>query len=190
MSQPQTTGVRGNLPAALNSMAHEPSQYLIFGLADESFAIAILHIKEIMEYGSLTEVPMMPEAVRGVINLRGAVVPVIDLAARFGKPATAVGRRTCIVIVEMEQDGERHDVGLIVDAVNEVIEIPAVEIEPPPSFGAKIHTDFIAGMGKVNGHFVIILDVGEVLSLEEIAAVHGVDKGEIGTAPLAPPAVS
>lgn len=150
----------------------DQSQYLIFTLGGESFAIGILAIKEIIEYGSLTEVPMMPAAVRGVINLRGAVVPVIDLSARFGRSLTVVGRRTCIVIVELEQDGERADVGVIVDAVNEVIEIGAADIEPAPSFGAKIRTEFIAGMGKLNGRFVIILDVGKVLALADIEMVY------------------
>lgn len=146
-------------------------QYLIFALGGEVFAIGILAIKEIIEYGQLTEVPMMPSVVRGVINLRGAVVPVIDLAARFGGARTTIGRRTCIVIVELEQDGERHDVGVIVDAVNEVIEIPRAEIEPAPAFGARLRTDFIAGMGKLGGRFVIILDVAKVLSLDDIASL-------------------
>lgn len=158
-------------------------QYLTFQLAGEMYALRILNVKEIIEYGSLTEVPMMPEAVRGVINLRGAVVPVIDLSARFGRQPTVVGRRTCIVIVELDQNGERADVGLIVDAVNEVIDINAGEIEPAPSFGAKIRTDFIGGMGKVNGQFVTILDVGKVLSLEDLEILHAVDEGDTGTGP-------
>lgn len=136
--------------------------------------MGILAIREIIEYGSLTEVPMMPKAVRGVINLRGAVVPVIDLGARFGHERTAVGRRTCTVIVEMEQDAERQDVGIIVDTVNEVIEIPRGEIEPPPAFGAMIRSDFIAGMGKVAGSFVIILDVERILCLDELASISGI----------------
>jgi purine-binding chemotaxis protein CheW len=133
------------------------------------FAIGILNIKEIIEYGSLTEVPMMPEFIRGVINLRGAVVPVVDLAARFGRKRTEVTRRTCIVIIEVETDDEKHDVGLVVDSVSEVLEIAAGEIEPAPSFGTKIRADFIHGMGKVNGKFVIILSVNDVLSLDDLA---------------------
>lgn len=148
----------------------EQEQHLIFRLGSESFAIGILSVKEILEYGSLTAVPMMPAVVRGVINLRGTVVPVVDLSCRFGRPQTEVGRRTCIVIVELVQDGECHDVGVIVDAVNEVIDIPRGEIQPAPSFGARVRTDFIAGMGRVAGHFVIILDLGKVLALDEIAA--------------------
>ena len=151
--------------------AAEPSQYLTFMLGGEVFAIGILKIKEIIEYDSLTEVPMMPACIRGVINLRGAVVPVMDLSARFGKPATAITKRTCIVIVEIEADGERQDVGVTVDAVNEVLEIPPSEIEPAPSFGANIRTDFIHGMGKLNGKFVIILDANHVLSVEDVATI-------------------
>ena len=144
-------------------------QYLTFLLGGEMFAIGILNIKEIIEYGSLTEVPMMPEFIRGVINLRGAVVPVVDLSARFGRKRTDITRRTCIVIIEVETDGEKHDVGVVVDSVSEVLEIPAGEIEPAPSFGAKIRADFIQGMGKVNGKFVIILSVNNVLSLDDLA---------------------
>jgi purine-binding chemotaxis protein CheW len=109
--------------------------------------------------------------VRGVINLRGAVVPVMDLAARFGRPSAEITRRTCIVIVEIESENDRHDVGVIVDTVNEVMEIPASEVEPAPSFGAKIRRDFIHGMGKVGGKFVVILDTNHVLSVEEVAAM-------------------
>jgi purine-binding chemotaxis protein CheW len=168
-----------HLPAIRDTS--EQGQYLIFTVCGEAFAIDILHVKEIIEYGQLTEVPMMPDVVRGVINLRGAVVPVIDLSARFGRAPTQVARRTCIVIVELEQAGERHDVGIIVDAVNEVMEIPAAEIEPPPSFGTQLRTDFIAGMGKLNGKFVIVLKADQVLSLEELLleAAHSEPAGPI-----------
>jgi len=149
-------------------------QYLVFTLNGEVFAIDILQIREIIEFGTLTEVPMMPETIRGVINLRGAVVPVIDLSARFGRGPSAVARRTCIVIVEVLTDGTRQTLGVMVDAVNEVLEIPQEETEPPPAFGARIRTDFIAGMGKVNGRFVVILDVGRVFSLDELASIGGV----------------
>ncbi|MBI4985423.1 MAG: purine-binding chemotaxis protein CheW [Rhodocyclales bacterium] len=149
----------------------EANQYLTFTLGGEMFAVGILNVKEIIEYGSLTEIPMMPIFIRGVINLRGAVVPVIDLAARFGGKTTAIGRRTCIVIVELQQEEGHHDVGIMVDAVSEVLEIPGKEIEPPPAFGARIRTDFIAGMGKVNQKFVIILDIMRVLSVDEMATI-------------------
>ncbi|GAB3363793.1 MULTISPECIES: chemotaxis protein CheW [Giesbergeria] len=151
--------------------AQENQQYLTFLLNGEPFAIGILCIKEIIEYNGLTEVPMMPDCIRGVINLRGAVLPVLDLAVRFGKKPGAVSKKTCIVIVEVKTADESHDMGVVVDAVNAVLEIPRSEIEPPPAFGAKIRTDFIEGMGKVNGHFVILLNVNEVLSIDEIGSM-------------------
>ena len=160
---------KSRAPVAAVAVDNAPQQYLTFTLGGEMFAVAILNVKEIIEYGSVTEIPMMPPFIRGVINLRGAVVPVIDLSCRFGGKSTSVARRTCIIIIELEQDEQKHDIGVMVDAVSEVLEIARSEIEPPPAFGAKIRTDFISGMGKVNGRFVIILDVGRVLSVEEIS---------------------
>ncbi|MCB4361965.1 chemotaxis protein CheW [Quatrionicoccus australiensis] len=168
----------------LATSADSPSQYLTFTLGGEMFAVGILNVKEIIEYGSLTEIPMMPAFIRGVINLRGSVVPVIDLTARFGGQQTVIGKRTCIVIVEIQDEDTRHDIGVIVDAVSEVLEIPSSEIEPPPSFGARIRADFIFGMGKVAGKFVILLNLENVLSVEEIASLTGVEKlaGDSGIA--------
>ncbi|MBL8489817.1 MAG: purine-binding chemotaxis protein CheW [Rhodocyclaceae bacterium] len=169
----------GGKVASAASAASEALQYLTFSLGGEMYAVGILNVKEIIEYGTLTEIPMMPAFIRGVINLRGAVVPVIDLAARFGGTPTQVGRRTCIVIIELsdsEDGGARHDMGIIVDAVSEVLEIPGGEIEPPPAFGARIRTDFIDGMGKVDGRFVVILNIRQVLSVDEMAALAEVGK--------------
>jgi len=148
--------------------AEQTQQYLTFVLATEVFAMGILAIKEIIEYGNLTEVPMMPNYVRGVINLRGAVVPVIDLSVRFGKPRSPVSKRTCIVIIEVVAHGERHVLGIVVDAVNAVLDIVSSEIEPPPAFGTSIRMDFIQGMGKVNGKLVILLDVDHFLAVDEM----------------------
>ncbi|AXS79357.1 chemotaxis protein CheW [Dechloromonas sp. HYN0024] len=167
--------VKANPKANAVAVAEAPAQYLTFSLSGEMFGLGILNVKEIIEYGNLTEIPMMPNFIRGVINLRGSVVPVIDLAARFGGQPTAVGRRTCIVIVEVPDEDNRHDIGIIVDAVSEVLEIPGSEIEPPPSFGARIRADFIFGMGKVAGKFVILLNIDKVLSVEEIAMLTGKD---------------
>ncbi len=147
-----------------------PTQYLTFTLGGEAFAIGILAIKEIIEYRPPTAVPMAPPAVCGVINLRGAVVPVMDPRVRFGQTPSSVGKRTCIVIVEVAQHEERQVVGVLVDAVNEVLEIPAADIEPPPSFGARIRVDFIAGIGKVRGNFVVLLDADRVLAGDEALA--------------------
>ncbi|MBC7701483.1 chemotaxis protein CheW [Aquabacterium sp.] len=147
----------------------ETTQYLTFMLASEQFALGILAIKEIIEYNSLTVVPMMPPCVRGVINLRGAVVPVMDLLARFGRPSSETTKRTCIVIVETqtaEQDSQV--IGVLVDAVNEVLDIVPTDIEAAPAFGARIRTDFIHGMGKVKGKFVILLNANHVLSIDEV----------------------
>ena len=171
--------VQANHPPASNvaTTTAERTQYLTFMLGGETFAIGILAIKEIIEYGNLTEVPMMPQCIRGVINLRGAVVPVMDLSARFGKEAREVTKRTCIVIVEIEAHGEQQVVGVIVDAVNAVIEIAASEIEPPPTFGARIPSDFIEGMGKINDRFVILLNANRVLSADEMDALAKTDAG-------------
>jgi len=163
--------------AAVVAADTAPQQYLTFTLGGEMFAVAILNVKEIIEYGTVTEIPMMPGFIRGVINLRGAVVPVIDLSCRFGGKATEVARRTCIVIVEMTEGDTKQDIGVMVDAVSEVLEIAQADIEPAPTFGAKIRTDFISGMGKVNGKFVILLDVARVLSVEEIAALTQIADG-------------
>ena len=152
-----------------------PSQYLTFSLGGEMFAVGILNVKEIIEYGHLTEIPMMPAFIRGVINLRGSVVPVIDLSARFGGKSAEAGRRTCIVIVEVSDGENNHDIGIMVDAVSEVLDIPGSEIEPPPSFGTRANAEFIEGMAQVNGRFVILLDIARVLSIEEMAAIKTAD---------------
>ncbi len=145
------------------------SLFLTFRVAGEVYGVGILATKEILEYGELTRVPMVPGFILGVINVRGSVVPVIDLALRLGREKGTRNKRTCIVIIEVECDGQVIDIGIVVDAVNEVLEIPADEIEPTPTFGAKIRADFIRGMGKVNEKFIILLDVERVLSIEELS---------------------
>lgn len=164
---------------------NEQSQFLTFTLRKETFAIGILHIKEILEYGQLTTVPMMPVYIRGVINLRGAVVPVVDLHARFGDKPSEITKRTCIVIIEVSTEEGEQDIGVVVDSVTEVLDIPQKEIEPAPSFGARIRTDFIYGMGKICGEFVIILNVDRVLSVDELAAL-----SEIGSSSASVPSPS
>jgi purine-binding chemotaxis protein CheW len=159
------------------SAESEQTQYLTFMLGAEVFALGILAVKEIIEYDSITVVPMMPDCIRGVINLRGAVVPVMDLSVRFGRQAAAVTKRTCIVIVEARLEDEQHVIGVVVDAVNAVMDIPAADIEPAPTFGAKIRSDFIQGMGKINGKFIILLDANQVLSIEEIGALSQLTEG-------------
>ena len=148
-----------------------PAQYLTFTLGEEVFAMDIRTVREIIQYGPMTPVPLMPAFVRGVINLRGAVVPVIDLKARFGQPAAAVGKKTCIVIFDAVRQDERVELGLLVDAVSEVIDIPPSQVEPPPSFGTAVRRDFIRGMGKVASRFVIILEPDKALDVDEMASL-------------------
>jgi purine-binding chemotaxis protein CheW len=155
-----------------DTSAEQQQQYLTFRLGEESYALGLLSVKEIIEYGGVTQVPMMPGFVRGVINLRGRVVPVIDLANRLRSESAAVTRRTCIVIVEVTNDGEAQDMGIIVDAVSQVVDIPPQSVEPGPSFGAKLRADFIAGMGKLDDGFVIMLDIDRVLAGEDMVAVN------------------
>jgi len=157
-------------------------RYLTFTLGGEVFALDILQISEIIEFRALTVVPMMPAFIRGVINLRGRVLPVVDLAARFGQAATAVGRRTSIIVVETHDgvDGEpsaaaaesgnvRQGTGIMVDAVNKVVHLGAEDIEPPPAFGVGIRTDFIGGMAKHEDGFIVVLDIEKVLAVDDMA---------------------
>jgi purine-binding chemotaxis protein CheW len=146
-------------------------QYLAFTLGGETFAMDIRSIREVIQFGGITEVPLMPPFIRGVINLRGSVVPVIDLFVRFGRPACAVAHRTCIVILELAQGDSTAELGVMVDNVSEVLSIAASEVEPAPAFGSDIRADFIAGVAKVGERFVILLDVNHVLSVEEMAAI-------------------
>ena len=148
--------------------AVEQSQYLTFYLAGEEYAIGILQVKEILEYDTLPKVPQTPPSIRGVINLRGSVVPVVDLAAKFGLPPSPVSKRTCIVIVEVDFDGQRTVMGVLADAVSQVMDLTPADIEAPPAFGTAVRVDYLQGMGKVGKKFVLILDVDRVLSAPEL----------------------
>lgn len=147
------------------------AQYLTFVLADEFYAMDICTVREIIQPVAMTPVPLMPVFVRGVINLRGAVVPVIDLQARLGKAPAILGKKTCIVIFQTAFEGCTIELGLQVDSVNEVIDIPAHDIEPPPPFGSSIEREFIQGMGKVAGRFLIILEPAKALDIEVMASM-------------------
>lgn len=166
MNDPNSLITDSHTGASASDNTH---QYLTFTVGNEMFAVGILNVKEIIEFGNITEIPMMPSFIRGVINLRGAVVPVIDLGARLNNAISSVQRRTCIVIIEIQQDSGKYDIGVMVDTVSEVLEIPYAHIEPPPAFGARIRADFIAGMGKIAGKFVILLAIHRVLSVDEMA---------------------
>jgi purine-binding chemotaxis protein CheW len=158
--------------------AAQGQQYLTFLVGTELFAIGIVDIKEIIEYRAPTSVPMMPSYLRGVINLRGRVVPVVDLLVRFGRESTEVSRRTCIVILEIYHNDEQQYLGIVVDAVKAVLDIADADVEPPPSFGARLHSDFVSGMGKIGEEFVIILDIEHVLSIDELSMLSGFDDAE------------
>ncbi len=145
-----------------------PTQYLTFFLGEELFAIDIRTVREIIQHAAMTVVPMTPNFVRGVINLRGAVVPVIDLQSRFGRIQMVVGKKTCVVILDATQDGEKTELGLMVDAVSEVIEIAANDIELPPHFGGSIQREYIRGMGKVKGEFIVILEPTRALNIDDM----------------------
>ena len=146
-------------------------QYLTFSLGDEVFAMDIRTVREIIQHASMTVVPLMPGFVRGVINLRGAVVPVIDLQSRFGRGEAVVGKKTCTIVFDASRDGEKMELGLLVDAVSEVIEIAPASIEAPPQFGTSIQRDFIRGMGRVNSAFIVILDPERALNVDDMAAL-------------------
>ena len=154
----------------------ETTQYLTFFAADERYAIDILDVKEIVEIAQMTRVPMTPDYIRGVINLRGSVVPVIDLAVRLGKAGSEVTKRSCIVLVEIESRGEWQQIGMLVDEVNEILEIPESHLQPAPDFGTDIRTDFIRAMGRVDDIFLILLEVGNVLSLQELSQIAAIAK--------------
>ena len=154
------------------------TQYLTFTLADEVFAVDVARVREILEITSITKVPQTPEFMRGVINLRGSVVPVIDMRLKFGMDETERTVNTCIIVVEVQMDGETIILGSLADSVQEVIEMEPDQIEAAPHIGTHLNTDFIKGMGKPDGRFVIILDIDKVFSSVELVAVQGQDSAE------------
>jgi purine-binding chemotaxis protein CheW len=157
-------------------------QYLSFTLAGSDYAVGILQVREILQYEAVTRIPSVPPSIRGVINLRGAVVPVVDLAVKFGLPATAVTKRTCILIVEATIGDERTVLGVVADAVREVLELGPDEVEPPPAFGTQVRADGLLGMGKADRRFVLLLDLDRVLSAGERELAAQLDDGECADA--------
>jgi len=149
---------------SLDQSQQQQSQYLTFIVGDAEYGVGILRAKEIIEYDTITSVPNAPHFVRGVINLRGRVVSVVDLAVRFGRQPAPVTRRSCIVVVEVERDGTRDVVGIVADRVSEVAELPPDSIEPPPAFGSGVRTDWLLGLGRAENRFVLLLDTDRVLS--------------------------
>ena len=146
----------------------ERCQYLGLYIGAEEYAIGILQVKEILQFESITRVPGMPPSMRGVINVRGSVVPVVDLAVKFGLPETVVGSRTCVVILEARLDGEATVMGVMADAVSQVVELSAADILPPPAFGTRVHADYITGMGRSGRKFILVLDIDKLLADDEL----------------------
>lgn len=156
----------------------ETVQYLTFKLSDEIFALDVAKVREILEFTTITKVPQTPEFMRGVINLRGSVVPVIDLRLKFGMESTEQTINTCIIVVEVTLEGDTTVLGALADSVQEVVEMEPDQIEPAPHIGTRLNTDFIRGMGKHGENFIMILDIDRVFSEQEMAAVQ--DAGGTG----------
>jgi purine-binding chemotaxis protein CheW len=151
----------------------ETTQYLTYKLDDEVFALDVAKVREILEESNITKVPQTPAFMRGVINLRGSVVPVIDLRLKFGMSETVKTVNTCIIVVEVQLEDELIILGALADSVQEVIEMEPQQIEAAPHIGSRLNTDFIKGMGKVDGRFIMILDIDRVFSSQELVAVQG-----------------
>ena len=149
----------------------EATQYLTFKLDEEIFALDVAKVREILDFTDITKVPQTPDFMRGVINLRGSVVPVVDMRLKFGMSKTEKTVNTCIVVVEVTAEGETTVLGALADSVQEVIELDPGQIEPAPRIGTKLRTDFISGMGKYAGRFIMILDIDKVFSSDEITLV-------------------
>ncbi len=160
----------------------ETTQYLTFKLGDEVFALDISKVREVLDFTAITKVPRTPEFMRGVINLRGSVVPVVDLRLKFGMAPTERTVNTCIIITEVSVDNETTVLGALADSVQEVMDLGPDHIEPAPKIGTRLNTEFIKGMGKQNDKFVILLDINRVFSTEELFVAQAEKSGPAGEA--------
>lgn len=154
----------------------ESTQYLTFRLEEEVFALDIGKVREVLDFTSATKVPQTPAFMRGVINLRGSVVPVVDLRLKFGMAMTEKSVNTCVVITEVDMEGETMVLGCMADSVQEVLDLEPGQIEPPPRIGTKLKTEFIRGMGKHDDHFIIILDIDRVFSSGDLASLQEMEE--------------
>ncbi|MFZ2958681.1 MAG: chemotaxis protein CheW [Candidatus Ozemobacteraceae bacterium] len=150
------------------------TQYLTFKLGEEVFAVDVAQVREILDFTTVTKVPQTPEFMRGVINLRGSVVPVVDMRLKFGMSKTEKSVNTCIVVVEVNLENETLVIGALADSVQEVVELEAGQIEPPPKIGSRLKVEFLKGMGKRDERFIMILDIDKVFNASEIAVAQGV----------------
>ncbi len=155
----------------INTSQDEINQFLTFEVNHEVYGINILNIREIIDYGNVTRVPMMSSFIAGVINLRGSVVPVIDLAKRFSQQSSTISKHSSILILEIEYESQIQDIGICVDVVNEVLDIASNDVELAPTFGTKIRTDFISGMGKVADKLLVLLNIETILSISELSVI-------------------
>ncbi len=160
-----------NMDQAVKAMVDREGKYLTFSLAEEEYGIGILKVKEIIGMMPVTSVPRTPEFVKGVINLRGKVIPVMDLRLKFGMESIDYTDRTCIIVVEIESESGTIFIGIVVDSVSEVLNIKSEDTEAAPAFGARLDTDYILGMAKIEGGVKILLDIDKVLSAEEVSAL-------------------
>jgi purine-binding chemotaxis protein CheW len=161
-----------------NEVISEIRQYLTFKLKDEVFGVDVAQVREILDFIKITKVPQTPDFMCGVINLRGNVVPVVDMRLKFGLEKTETTVDTCIIVVEVDLDGENSVLGALVDSVQEVFELDPKDIEPAPKIGTKLKTDFIKGMGKREDNFIILLEIDKVFSSEELITVQKAGKLE------------
>ncbi len=166
----------------------QANQFLSFSLAGSDYGVPILKVREILSYEGATPVPGTPPSIRGVVNVRGSVVPVVDLAVKFGRGATDATKRTCILVVDAVSGGEALTVGLRAAAVTEVVELGAGDVEPPPSFGTGVRVDYLLGLGKTGAGFVLLLDIDRVLSASEAELAAAAAAAPASTAPAAPTA--
>ena len=163
----------GMMDQAVKAMVNREGKYLTFTLADEEYGIGILKVKEIIGIMAITTVPQTPEYMKGVINLRGKVIPVVDLRLKFGMESMDYTERTCIIVVEIDGDNRKIQMGIVVDSVSEVLNIKGGDIEDAPNFGSRLNTDYILGMAKTGGKVKILLDIDKVLSGSELTAEIG-----------------
>lgn len=173
MTDVEAVSINAVVPGSREEMEgsiQELDKYLTFRVGESDFGIDLLRIKEIIEYASVCDIPMVPGHIRGVINLRGNVVPVIDLARRIGiEGDDETGNRSCIIIIDIKVQGESVDLGIVVDAVNKVYEIETADVEHAPAFGANIRTEYIKGMGRIDRQFIVLLELDNVLDVEDLA---------------------
>ncbi len=160
------------------ALAEKEGKYLTFALGPEEYGLEILKVREIIGYMEITAVPQTPSHVKGVINLRGQVIPVIDLRAKFGMETTDVTEETCIIVVEISQGNRGFSTGIVVDHVQEVLDIPGEDIEEAPQFGSSVDTSFILGMGKIGDSVKILLDIDRVLSGDHLESFADNSSGE------------